>query len=312
MSNKKWIITGTIAVAAVLAFIAVRGPAFGPGGTEGTIGAAKRYQSDQVTSSDISLDNPEVASFIQSDLFRTLAKNEAFREAARSESFNHFLTSDALREASAHVDMARTLENASVRELLKSDALAHALTDASMREAMARVDLAHLSENGRLGELLKTEAIRELAARVEFQQFADAAARGGVRTTADLAKLAEYGALKSSDAFRALESNRAFTEALQYGFLDLFRTPEGAKFAVDGLRQVAESRAFTEAMRLDGFKGLVEGMRVENLGAVRDIAGSAEMLSVLSNASFREAAAHDELSRVADVGMREALARVSE
>lgn len=311
MSNKKWIVSGIVVVAGVVLFFATRA-GYGPGGTEGTIGAAQRYQSQQVSGADISLDNPQVAEFIQSDTFRKLATNDAFREAAKSESFNRFLAAEGLREASARQDMARVLESASVQELLKDEALSAALTDASMHEAAMRVDLGRLTEAGRLAELLKSEALRELAREADFQKFADEAARSEARSIAELGRLESYEAMKQSDAFKALEGNRHFAEAVKGGFLDLFRTPESAKFATEGLRTLAESNAFAEAARMEGFRDLARGITAENLGAVREVASRAEMLAVLSDASYREAAARAELGMIADAGMKEALARVSE
>jgi hypothetical protein len=42
-------------------------------GTEGAIGAAKRYSSQQITDSDVRLGDGSIQSFIQSDLFHAIA-----------------------------------------------------------------------------------------------------------------------------------------------------------------------------------------------------------------------------------------------
>jgi hypothetical protein len=173
MANKKWILGAGVILVAVVAAIALRNP--GPkSNTQGTIGAANRYHSEQVTGADVSLDNPQIASFIQSDTFRKLAASPAFREAAKSDAFNRVVASDALREASAKHDLSSVLENAHVVELLKSDAFAKGMTDAQVRESLLKTDLAHLIESGRLTEVLKSDAFKDAALRTEFVKVASA------------------------------------------------------------------------------------------------------------------------------------------
>ena len=92
--------------------------------------------------------------------------------------------------------------------------------------------------------------------------------------------------------------------------MSLFRTPESAHFSIEGLHSLINLKSFTDAMRLDGFNSVVQAMRVDDLGAVRDLAESKEMLSVLGSVAFREAAARDEMGMVVDAGLRDALARV--
>lgn len=310
MANKTWIISGAVAVAAVVAFVALRGPNPGGEGTPGAIGTANRYQSEQMGSGDVTLDDAQIASFIQSDVFRKLATDEAFREAARMESFNRFLAIDGLREASAKYDMARLLGDANFRDLMKTEAFARALDMGRLAELARYSDLAKLTEAGRLTELLKSEPLRELAMREDFQRFADAAARAQVASYDDLARVEGIDAMRKLDSFRALEANARFQEAMKSGFLSMFRTTDLAKFSIEGFRDLADMKAFTEAARLDGFAKIASAMRVEDLAAVQDVAARAEVLAVFDSEAYREAALRDELGRVAEVGMREALARV--
>ena len=251
MSNKKWILGAAVVVAAVIAFVALRNPNR-QSNAEGTIGAAHRYQSQQVSGSDVSLDNPQVASFLQSDAFRKLAANPAFRAAAKSDAFARVIGSEELRMASAKYNMAKILEDAHVQELLKNEAFMKAMTDARIGEGLKQADLAHLLDAAHLPDLLKLDAVRQLALKGDFVRLAGDAARAGVSNAADLAKLDSYKTLKDDAAYKTLEGNKYYTEALQYGFLDLFRTPEGAAFAVEGLRQLSESAHLAEALKVEG------------------------------------------------------------
>jgi len=311
MSNKKWILGAAVVVAAVIAFVALRNPNR-QSNAEGTIGAAHRYQSQQVSGSDVSLDNPQVASFLQSDAFRKLAANPAFRAAAKSDAFARVIGSEELRMASAKYNMAKILEDAHVQELLKNEAFMKAMTDARIGEGLKQADLAHLLDAAHLPDLLKLDAVRQLALKGDFVRLAGDAARAGVSNAADLAKLDSYKTLKDDAAYKTLEGNKYYTEALQYGFLDLFRTPEGAAFAVEGLRQLSESAHLAEALKVEGFSAVMDGLKTENYSAVSELARTPEMLTVFSDAAYFEAAKNPELSLVANAGLEGALAKVPE
>lgn len=312
MPNKKWILGGAAAVAVVVAFIALRNPNQGTN-AQGTIGAANRYQSEQVSAKDVALDNPQVASFLQSDTFRKLAASPSFREAAKSDAFGRVVANDNLRDASAKYDLAKIFESAHVTDLLQSDVFAKAMTDARISEGLNQADLAKMIDGAHLADLLKMDALRDLARQADFIKLANDAARADARSMVDLAKIADgYKGIKDSDAYRALEGNRYFAEAVKSGFMDLFRSPEGAAFAVDGLRQLVDAGHLAEALKVDGFRSVMDGLNADTFGAVRDLARTPEMLSVLSDASYRDAAKFTELGKVADAGFVDALAKVPE
>lgn len=313
MANKTWMITGVVVVAAAVAFIALRGPKMENQGTPGTIGAANRYQSEQIGSGDVSLDNPQVAEFIQSDVFRKLATDKAFRDALRSDTFDGFIASAGLRDAAARVDVAAVMRDAAFRDLLKTEAFTAAVESGSLTEALRTTNLARLTEAGHLDGLLKMDALRELALRQDFQRLAEAATKQEAASITDLNKIAEsmHADLLKTEAFRTLEANRDFQDALKDGIMGLFQTPESARFATEGLRTLVDLKSFDSAMRLDGFARLAEGMRADNLAAVRDVAMSDNLLAVLSSATFRDAASRAEMGMVMDAGLKDAMARVT-
>jgi hypothetical protein len=312
MANKQWILGGAVVLAAIVAVVALRNP--GPKtNAQGTIGAANRYHSEQVAAKDVSLDDPTIASFIQSDTFRKLAASDAFREAAKTDAFSRIVGDDGLREAAYKHDLARVLENAHVAELLKSDAFAKGMTDALVHESLVKSDLAYLLEGSRLTELLKSEAFRDAGMRTEFVKVASEALKTDAVKIADFSRVVDGNAtLRDADAMRTLEGQKAFVDALQHGFLELFRTPESANFTIEGLRSLAESRSLLEALRVEGFRDVMEGLNIDTFAAVREAAASATMVDLFRDGAFREAAARTELSRVADAGFKEALARIPE
>ena len=68
-------IVAVLAVAA-LGYFAVRGfPTVGTG-AEGTVGAAKRYEAEQIASKDVVLKDPALQEFMQTDVFHSLTANK--------------------------------------------------------------------------------------------------------------------------------------------------------------------------------------------------------------------------------------------
>lgn len=69
------------------------------GGMEGAIGAAKRYQTEQVSPADVELQDADLQAFIQSDIFHDLATDAVFRNAVASEPFQRAVKSGELANA---------------------------------------------------------------------------------------------------------------------------------------------------------------------------------------------------------------------
>ena len=69
------------AAAIVLAVLAYTGFPPVEDGTEGAIGAAKRYQAGQIAASDVKLGDQSAQQFMQSDLFDRIMKDESMRKA---------------------------------------------------------------------------------------------------------------------------------------------------------------------------------------------------------------------------------------
>jgi len=122
---------GLAAAAAVaLAVFIVRGFPAIDRGTEGTVGAAKRYQAQQLTSKDVVVGDAQIQEFLQSDTFDRLMKDNATRNL---------------------------LSNASVRAELSRPELMHALADNSVRGALTNRDvLAAFSDKNLRSELLNS------------------------------------------------------------------------------------------------------------------------------------------------------------
>ncbi len=326
MPNKTWIITGAVVVAAAIGYVALRGPAVPRKGTEGAIGAAKRYQSQQISNQDVTLDSPQVASFIQSDAFRKLATDKAFREAAKNEGLASFLRSDQFRQVSAEYDVGKVLENAAVQALLRDEEFRKNNVESGLLAEALRMapELFASTDAARFAALLSSRDVDALVRRTEFQQLAEAwiqkiavqdAARSPVKTDAAMRleafnQLADQYGVRKLVEFKQFEGNRYFTDALAKGAMYLFRTDALAKYAVEDLRVTLGNKAFVEGLRIDGFVPFMAAMKTSTEYQVaKEMASSADILNILSNQAFREAAMHRELSMVAQAGLEEAVRR---
>ena len=162
-----WIVAAT----AALALIAMRLLGYPPveKGTEATIGAAQRYQAQQISSSDVKTEDAQLQAFLQSDLFRQLATDKVAQQALKNKDFQKALQDQAVRAALASPDARYALLEAKKAAgdavLVNSDALraafdAHAALkvafDASpaLRAALASPDIIAAMASRPLGAVL--------------------------------------------------------------------------------------------------------------------------------------------------------------
>lgn len=238
------------AAAILLAIFVVRGFPPAGQGTEGTIGAAQRYQAPQIADNDVVLGDAEVQEFLQSDTFeraiadpdvRALLADARGSAALREADFRRALLEADARAALTNPDLHRLFSNAGARRALESPDLRRAF-EAELRKAQADlkagpVELAALSESN--ARALSHKAV-EAALRAAVETAAakkmvdDASLRQLVEDSSARVALADVGARKAienaavrkalgDDALRALMArpnmaaalgNRAFLDAV--------------------------------------------------------------------------------------------------
>ena len=98
-------------------------------GTEGTIGAAKRHQAQQMTAQDVKLGDTTTQEFLQSEVVARLMKDAGARAALADANVRAALADGRLRAA---------LADASVREALADAGVRAVLADANLRVAPMR------------------------------------------------------------------------------------------------------------------------------------------------------------------------------
>lgn len=216
MNKRNVVILGTLLVAAVVGVLYWKGIYPPRTGVEGTIGAANRYQSQQITDSDVVLKDQAVQTFIQSDTFRKLAANPEFQKTAENAVFEAMMASESWR---------RWVNDLSASEAKKADAFS--------AEALATI--------------FGSKEMLTLIEANQFEAFIAEALQAEAHSIKDLNKIMEeknYRELKASEAWTAVEANTALVEMLS--------TAEGLG-AVNKVSEMAKDADFKKISEMAGF-----------------------------------------------------------
>ena len=134
----KKVLIGLIGIAAAGLLVAYVGGGFpATTGTEGTIGAAQRYNAEQIKKSDVTVENPALAAFMQSEVFEKLSRDKMAVAALASPEVQKALANAEISAALADSTLAQALADANVQAALANPALAQALASPQMRMALS-------------------------------------------------------------------------------------------------------------------------------------------------------------------------------
>ena len=186
----------TLAAAAAVALVIMKFSGYPPveNGTEATIGAAQRYQAQQISNGDVKTDDAQLQAFMQSDLFHTLAADKTAREAVKNKDFQRAMADAQVRAALARPDVREAIAAASqsaapgvrldaaqvaaarldaaasaaleaafaaspaLASALAAPGVAQALTNASLAAALARPDAAFAMSQDAVANALQLAA----------------------------------------------------------------------------------------------------------------------------------------------------------
>jgi len=211
------------AAAAVLVVFVVRGFPTVDRGTEGTIGAAKKYQAPQIAENDVVLADPAAQQFLQSETFdhlikdpqaRTLLSNPALMAELKRAEFTKAIRDEDIR-ATLHNDaLARLFDDALTRNALEdllranaSAAVKQASAEASLKRNDARGVVEKALKDPALGKALREPAVREAMAKAEFRKEM---ARNDIADAMHSAAFLK--AIQDAGFSKALYSNRLASE----------------------------------------------------------------------------------------------------
>ena len=144
------------AAAIVLAFFSVTGFPPSLGGTEGAIGAAKRYQAGQIAASDVKLGDQAAQEFLQSDLFDKLVRDDNARKLLNDSNFKQLAASVEFRSLVG-------------RQQFKSLVDSKALFDVNVGAALSDLDLAEQLNSLELADAFANENFMKALSDIEFR-----------------------------------------------------------------------------------------------------------------------------------------------
>jgi hypothetical protein len=302
MSTKRIVIGLGVVIAIALGIASFKGVIPPKSGVEGTIGAAKRYQTTQISAGDVTLTDAEMQDLLQSDLFHQIVTDANFRDLLRtqSESFRTVLMDKQFRDLMGKTGFAEVLRSDVFKTAVEQnryDLLAKAnpadfqrtqlaertptLDRASAEQlrtqvTQARTDVARTQAayDKSVTELLKSNAVagkQDVVARVESAKAQDVMARTEVAKAASA-----YD--KSVTELSKLQLAR--TEVAK---ADLART-DAAKTTTTADRQVAIARVEQYRTELAKANAALDKTsaayqrQVAELSKLTDVARQQEML----------------------------------
>ena len=213
-----------MAAAAALALIVMRLTGYPPAdkGTEATIGAAQRYQAQQISNADVKTGDAQLQSFLQSDLFRQLAADKAAQQALKNKDFQHALSDAAVRAALASSDV-----RAAIADAARNAAADVRVGVASQAAANARADAA---QNAKLDAILQASAALRVA--LASPEVAQAIANSALGV-----------ALARPDAAMALSQDAAINAVLQASSASLDAAAASSGAAANAAKDAATNAA---------------------------------------------------------------------
>lgn len=207
----KKVLIGLIGIAAAGLLVAYIGGFPATTGTEGTIGAAQRYNAEQIKKSDVKVENAALAAFMQTDVFEKLSRDKMAVAALASPEVQQALGNAQIAAALADSTLAQALASPAVQAALASPALAQALASPDLQKALVDAEangtglsaagLNKLGLDNQLAAALANPALAQALANKDF-----AAALAGPQLQAALANPALAQALANPDFAAALAS----------------------------------------------------------------------------------------------------------
>jgi hypothetical protein len=186
----------------VLAVLAYTGFPPESGGSEGAIGAAKRYQAGQIAASDVKLGDQAAQDFLQSDLFDRLRRDETVVAALSNPAIAKALADPALMRALGDTQLRLRLTDAAFGRALSDEAFRKALGDPAFGKALNDLELGKALTDVDLRKALTDPDLRKALTDVDLRK---------ALTDADLVKALNdpslAKALSSVDLQQALKSN---------------------------------------------------------------------------------------------------------
>ena len=249
MKNNRLMIVfaAVLVVAGVAAFAAFTGIYPPRTGTEGAIGAASRYQAPQISDSDVSLQDPTVQTFLQSDTFYKLSTNATFRKAVTNRK--------AIEQLKNLYAKSTVQDGAEIADLMKtSQALNQVANDELFLKALDRKDVADLAQKLVVGnEKSKLDKAATADVMAKIQQVFKKAGVSELDKKSQVFNNKTFVGLMAKGQASALLANRDMIQLLSDRDL-------GELFADGDLAEALMSKNVADALKTAPVEALNKGL----------------------------------------------------
>ena len=296
MNKRTMVMLGVLVVAVVVGYVAFSGIYPPRHGTEGTIGAANRYQSEQITDKDVALSDPETQAFIQSDVFHKIQTNAEFRSQ---------MTGDLGKALATNPDLGRLLADAGFAQIAVAPEFARVIAQDNAKEVMTSTDLAKLlAQDGFRSRLTD---LSRIAQDDGFAKFVATLDKAHATTPADLAKAvatSDNAVLKTHE-WAKLSADAGFMQLLTNGdFQRFFASPENAKFVTTDAAKLLAPAENAKVIAGDSFRNSMKDVsdfnRIVTDGGLKTLVTSGDWLAASRSTEFGKVlASGSDLAKVA-------------
>jgi hypothetical protein len=173
--SKKVMLGVAATVAAALGIYAAMGGSVQSQGTAGTIGAAKRYQGQQLSASDVQLGDQAMQSFLQSPAFDKLRRDPAarktFQKVVTNVNFAQLAGSDAFKQLVSDANFSQLVSDANFSQLLNDAKFSQLVSDAKFSQLVSDADFRQLVSDADLRKLVSDANFSHLLSDANFSHL---------------------------------------------------------------------------------------------------------------------------------------------
>jgi hypothetical protein len=243
MMSKKIMVGLAAAAAGVFVLFAIGGFPDVPD-TQGAIGAAKRYNTGQMSEGDVRLGDTSTQDFLQTDAFARLIKDPGAVKLLSDASLRAALSDPGVRAALSDPSLSKALADPGVRLALADPGIQQALASPALASALSHAEFRQALANPALASALSDSALRQaLTSQAFAQALASPALRQALNSSAFAQALVSpaFAQALASPAFAQALASPAFAQALSSQALhQALNSP--------GFAQALVSPAFSQAL----------------------------------------------------------------
>jgi fructose-specific phosphotransferase system component IIB len=308
-SKRNWILAAVMAVAVVIGYIALTGKAPMKTDTQGAIGAANRYQTQQIAAGDVSLKDAKIQAFLQTDLFHKVATNSKFRAAVTNPKFQALAKNPSFQKVADDGSMAEYLgrykslfEREDFDAMLATKKLQSVADMEKMVHVLQNKSFAMLASDQDFVSLLKDPNFDAVMEQAEIQKATTVKQLQEIEASKTV-KLQSLADLEKKKAFAQLLADDVMQEAASQGELSrladlLENTNVEAMLSDDSFQELLANPKALSFVTSEEMASLAE-----SLETMAHEGSAAEFLAVVSDPSVAEAFHHPEMQEMANADL---------